>query len=117
MRLIKYLASSFHSPLTPEDEILADEVTIWSCHAICQHGFHSPPNLASLRISLLTGVVLGLITYVSYSAKLVSMFSFQTLPIKGIEDLVRSNLEIVIDVNNARARILIEVRAEITFSL
>lgn len=97
-------------PLSPEDHTLTEAVAIWSCHTICQHGFHSPPKLSCLRIAILTGVVLGLILYVSYSAQLVSIFSITTPPIKNIEDLLKSQINIVVDENNQRARNMIEVQ-------
>lgn len=109
IRIISFFAKE-RIGLEREDEILTNQITLWTWSTICQQGFHAPPKLTCLRIALITWVLTSLIVYVSYSAKLVSMFSLQILPIKNFEDLVNSKINLAIDLNNARARAMLEVR-------
>ncbi|CAL8122830.1 unnamed protein product [Orchesella dallaii] len=84
LAIVKWKLGTLHE----NDKIVMQEVFIWAAGAICQQGWHVCPESGCMKIVFIFALITGLVSYVGYSAALVSILSVKVVPIQSLSDLV-----------------------------
>ncbi|XP_021952460.2 glutamate [NMDA] receptor subunit 1 [Folsomia candida] len=90
------------------DSILIQELIIWAAGAICQQGWHVCPESTCMKIIFIFALITGLVSYVAYSAALVSILSVKVMPIRNLDDIVNRGYTIFQDNQTINAMYVIQ---------
>jgi hypothetical protein len=77
------------------------------CFTFGNSGIQYSSASLSYRIVIVVGEILAIVVFVAYSATLVSIFSTPPKTISSISDLLQTQLKIIIDTNNAGAKLAV----------
>jgi hypothetical protein len=72
-------------------------------------GWHICPESTCMKIIFIFALITGLVSYVAYSAALVSILSVKVVPIKSLHDIVSHKYSIYQDNQTINVKFVVEV--------
>jgi len=90
---------------------------VWGVAALCQQGWHVTPTSLPSRVVFLFGYLTGLLSFVAFSASIVSLLALNLLPINSRRDLLTSHFTFHADSKSSTLAYVVQVQYQCAMNM